>query len=621
MRCDVEELLPSLRRARDLAVIVEERGKRVLCRFRHALTRRTIYENMLAFDARRTHEQILTTLETIGDPERHIDELAYHAWEAKDDVRSRSYNERAGNAALTVRALPEAATNFERALEASSHSGDRARLLTALGSVGQLQGRLSDAIERFEEALALRLCRNEYDAAAPIVGSIAGDRYNLGDESGLVHSRIFLDEYGDRLNHTARAGLAVFIARILSVRYDFEPVERLLSGVSPEQLAPRVRQNYVITQVNRYTYRGDVSAWEHCVREFSSFAATVPEFLRIMALYTIGQTGTYLAAHDSTERALDEADRLVAQFGFGGIDVFGVAVRASYLWHRGKLDAARRCVERVLEAGEPYVARAVAAYVAPMLALALGDDALATRSLTKDVTSIADSGACDAEPLCGARGTWLAGRGRLLEAQRDLRLGLSTVKASTPFSTTLLISCARYLEGDELARVAELTAPSNLHREDAVGRANASFVTALIAQRNGDVSAAERFGTLAAGDYAALGWPMLEAQALEAAGRPNEALARYEECGAVAHVRRLAPPAPERMASGGNYPLSRSEHAVAQLVTRGLTNMAIADTLSVTPKTVEKHLSSIFVKLEIRSRAQIAAFMSREGREHASRSE
>lgn len=613
MRRGVDALLPTLRRARDMQILIEESGERALCRFRHALTRRTIYEDMLGFDLRRMHENILTTLEGIGDPQKHIDELAYHAWEAKDAPRSLSYNERAGDAAIALRALPEAATNFQRALEASSDGGDRARLLTRLGSVADLQGRLSDAIESFEAALALRLTRDEYDEAAPIVGWIAGARNNLGERGAVAPAQLFLREFGDRLNGPARNSLAVFVARILSARYDFAAIETLLSGVAPAELPPRVRQNYILIQINRHACRGDVTAWKQAVRDFDRFSAAVPEFLRIIALYTIGQTGTYLAAHDQTERALDEADRLVAQWGFGAIDVFGAAVRAGYLWTRGKLENSRQCIERVLAAGKPHVARVVATYVAPLLALSLDDDTLATRSLTDDVMSADDPGESDAELLYGVRGTWLAGRGRLAEARRDFRLGLSSVKATTIFCTPLLAGCSRYLDGDDLARVIELSDPCSLHRDDAVGHAAASLVAAIIAERSENASEAAQPATLAAQRYAALGWPMFQAQALEIAGRRDEALALYERCGAVADVRRLAGPEPRRTPSGKGS-LSSREGTIAEFVTLGLTNIEIAERLSVSSKTVEKHLSSIFVKLGIRSRAQIAAFITREER-------
>jgi len=231
------------------------------------------------------------------------------------------------------------------------------------------------------------------------------------------------------------------------------------------------------------------------------------------------------------------------------------------------------------------------------------------------VKRIADAGGGDAELLCGARGTWLAGRGRLTEARRDLRLGLDSVRSPTMFCTTLLVSCARYLDKDDFPRLAELSDPVRLHRDDAVGRATASLIAAIIAQRLGNSAEAERLGAAAAQMYATLGWPMFRAQALEVAGRSAEALALYEGCGAIADVRRLAPPAPSRTAGNGKGPLSQREDTIAELVTLGLTNTEIAERLSINSKTVEKHLASIFVKLGIRSRAQIAAFVAREGHE------
>ncbi len=618
MQRDVDALLPTLRRARDLQIIIEEHGARALCRFRHALTRRTIYEDMLAFDARGMHERILTTLETRGDAEQHIDELAYHAWEAKDAARTLSYNERAAEAALALRALPEAVTNFERALEAASDTENRARLLVRFGLALQLRARFSDAIGCFEEALALRLVRHEYDEAARIVGWIAGDRVNLGDDSGLTRGRLFLVEFGSHLGSPARDNLAVFIAKMLSCRHDFAPIDGLLNGVVPSQLPAGIRQNYVLTYANRHTYRGDVSAWKQSVRDFDGFSTTVSEFVRIVALYTIAKTGTYLAAHDQTERALDEADRLAARWASGPIVVYGASVRGGYLWSRGRLPAARECIERVFAAGEPYVACVLAAYIAPLLAIAFGDDALAARSSSGDAAKAADAGDWDAVLVCGARGTWLARQGRLAEARRYLRVGLSTIKAAAPFCTTLFVSCARHLEEHDLTRVTELTDPSKLHPDDAVGRANASLVAAIIAQRRDNALEAERLATAAAYMYAALGWPMFQAQALEVAGRSAEALALYDGCGAIADVRRLAPPPPAgRTPSLDKGPLSPRESTIADFVTLGLTNTEIAQRLSLNSKTVEKHLSSIFVKLGIRSRAQIAAFITREQRQRA----
>jgi len=57
-------------------------------------------------------------------------------------------------------------------------------------------------------------------------------------------------------------------------------------------------------------------------------------------------------------------------------------------------------------------------------------------------------------------------------------------------------------------------------------------------------------------------------------------------------------------------PLTDREFEVAELVTDGLTNQAIARRLSVAPRTVETHVENVRRKLRMSSRAQIAAWVT-----------
>ncbi|MGK5558800.1 response regulator transcription factor, partial [Actinomadura kijaniata] len=50
------------------------------------------------------------------------------------------------------------------------------------------------------------------------------------------------------------------------------------------------------------------------------------------------------------------------------------------------------------------------------------------------------------------------------------------------------------------------------------------------------------------------------------------------------------------------------EREVAQLISRGLTNRAIAEELYISPGTAGRHVANILTKLGLRSRAQIAAW-------------
>jgi DNA-binding NarL/FixJ family response regulator len=54
--------------------------------------------------------------------------------------------------------------------------------------------------------------------------------------------------------------------------------------------------------------------------------------------------------------------------------------------------------------------------------------------------------------------------------------------------------------------------------------------------------------------------------------------------------------------------LSQREREVAALVAQGYSNHRIADALTLSERTVEKHVENIMSKLHINSRAQIAAW-------------
>jgi DNA-binding NarL/FixJ family response regulator len=64
---------------------------------------------------------------------------------------------------------------------------------------------------------------------------------------------------------------------------------------------------------------------------------------------------------------------------------------------------------------------------------------------------------------------------------------------------------------------------------------------------------------------------------------------------------------PRRISLHGVESLTPSERRVAEMAAEGPTNREIAQTLFVTTKTVEVHLSSVYRKLGISSRSQLPA--------------
>ena len=59
--------------------------------------------------------------------------------------------------------------------------------------------------------------------------------------------------------------------------------------------------------------------------------------------------------------------------------------------------------------------------------------------------------------------------------------------------------------------------------------------------------------------------------------------------------------------------LSAREVEVLRLVAAGLTNRAIADALTISERTVDRHVSNIFTKLDVSTRAAATAFAYEHG--------
>jgi DNA-binding NarL/FixJ family response regulator len=120
----------------------------------------------------------------------------------------------------------------------------------------------------------------------------------------------------------------------------------------------------------------------------------------------------------------------------------------------------------------------------------------------------------------------------------------------------------------------------------------------------------------AAAGFRRLRFPLLEAAALETAGEPEAALAIYGRCGAAYDVRRLerersvTPAHAADETAGETVELSARELEIATLAARGQSNLEIARALSISYKTVEKHLGSVYQKLGVNSRTQLAPYLT-----------
>jgi DNA-binding CsgD family transcriptional regulator/tetratricopeptide (TPR) repeat protein len=616
----VREIVAALRRARDANILVEERGGASF-RFRHALTRDAIYAGMLAAETRVLHAAVLRVYESLPDEHRPLGELAYHASEARDAAAALEYNERAGRAAAAIGAHPEAVRCFGRALAAARDEAERARVLEARANAQSVQGELGAAVRDFEEALAIRLRRGEHDDAVRLFIAAQGDRSNAGE---MVADTLlaFIAQFGDRLGCSARDALYVFTARLMTGAENFEAARMLLESVSPpERLPPRLRANYHICLLNFHAYRGDRDAWRKTAALVHEVVAALPQGFGVTTLATIAQTGVWIGGGETVAQALAESEEIAETFGFTGIGSFVRAVGAHAAYLRGELAIARERIESVLRGPDIAAAHIFAAAVGPFVARALGEPELARRCLESRGAreTLAESHASSERAVLVAGAAESAPPGDAASAA-NLIAELRALPRDAPLHPHLFRVAAERVALTDLAEVVAIAAPEHRLANDLAGRATSALVRSIAARRTRRVAESASLAAEAAASFATLGWPLFEARALEWGGDRERALEIYRRCGAAGHVRRLA--GTEAAARSGAGPdvapkdgtarsaLSARELEVARLIADGATNDAIAASLCVSRKTVEKHVSSILAKLAFRSRAQIAAFVA-----------
>jgi ATP/maltotriose-dependent transcriptional regulator MalT len=167
------------------------------------------------------------------------------------------------------------------------------------------------------------------------------------------------------------------------------------------------------------------------------------------------------------------------------------------------------------------------------------------------------------------------------------------------------------------------------------GLARAAGARAELLLAGGDGAEAARIATDAAERADAAGMRLdalfarlLAGRALAAAGARRDAVAMLQRVAADAgrgnvglvldaagrELRRLGTrvsASSRRAAAPTDTTLSEREQAIADLVAEGRTNKQVAATLFLAEKTVEHHLSRIYVKLGVRSRVELASRLAR----------
>ncbi len=247
-----------------------------------------------------------------------------------------------------------------------------------------------------------------------------------------------------------------------------------------------------------------------------------------------------------------------------------------------------------------------AAAVGVPLGIMLGDDALLEQSSDPSLLELAF-----ARPE-----QWLLGplvesfcalyeyRGRREEHDALLNRSLDSLSLLDN-SLQLGIRAARLGSRARLPRIAALMARQCGPDAPHVLRAHQDLFDSFIAARRQIPERAKKLALQAEREFRTAGRPPMQALALEAAGRPDEARKIRERCGARIDAMRPVWSG-DRVHKRLATLLTPRESEVARLAAGGTPNRAIAVALRLSERTVHHHCESIFSKLGIHSRWQLS---------------
>jgi DNA-binding CsgD family transcriptional regulator len=603
-----DEVDESLERARRLHLIEPERGSERL-RFPHALTRAAIAERIAPRQRPVIHRRIGELLEarpTGVEPAR----LAYHWTFAGDVERAARYNEAAGDRAIALHDYGTAQRFFELALRsAPDEPATIARLNEKLASAALIEASPSRAAGPIEAA------QRAYE--------MLGDGLGVARMEMHRSRRSWFD--GDPAGSLAAAERALAAAapsgpsaQLFDVRVRLAQIHQIAGrpGRASEQLdaAQALRDSALPDATIRFlNARAMLRADEW---EIDGFVADYAEAVAIAE--RIGHVELLVSTENN--RALNA---LLTGMPAVAIPALESSIATSYefglRWHVPNALLSLACVRRVF--GDLPGARQamidalasgseahrldvwIAGYGIP-IALETQDDALLGRCNTGLLDETLDGG--DVSPIAYIGCAYAA-----LAIARGDAAGAATILsralAALPDDARPILLCAaiaQYGHDDDIGRARALLAAEPRDRLRGAERALFDAYAAARRRRRGE--SAQR--ALEAADlYGGLRWTLQQARAFEAAGRDTDALRLYRAAGSLADAARLTR---SSRSADPFAPLTPRERQIAELVLAGRSNREAGAALGLSERTVGNHLQSVFNRLGIGSRRELADYVA-----------
>jgi DNA-binding CsgD family transcriptional regulator len=605
--------------------------------FVHPLIGAAVYETLTPLERDRGHARAARLLAHTGaEPERAAAHLLRSPPAADSQVVATL---REAAALARSRGASESAVAYlRRALAEPPPAAQRAELLLELGSaeafvdgvaaIEHLQDAhalIEDPIGRAETALLLGhqlfLLRSEESDAVygQALAELAGADAELERllEAGLITNRLFAPSLH-------RAGL--------------ERLERVRNRPTDQTVGEKL----LLSLLAYHDARAGAPAAEAVPLARRALAGgELGRILGVGASFVPATTVLAMADLDEVlvtyEDALAEAHRRGSIFAFAAVKVF----RAQTLVWRGDLGEAEADAREALAASETWGESArFAGHAAAFLADALMeqgslDEAAAALARAEQGEALHDSGRllylCDSSArLRILRGDLAGGVAEMLDAGRRFESVGSRNPAFIAWRAPAALALLQLDRQDEARRL--VAEELELARTWGAPRALGAALRAggLVEGGPRGLSLLEEAVQVLSDSPAKLEYAKARTElgaALRRANRRSEAREQLRHavelatiCGAATLAARaegelLATGArPRRVALSGVASLTPSERRVAEMAAEGPTNREIAQALFVTQRTVEVHLTSIYRKLAISSRSQLAAALAEPAR-------
>jgi DNA-binding NarL/FixJ family response regulator len=604
---DRATVLELLRRALAKRVLAESAAPRATYSFRHALIRRAVSDQLLAAERTQLHAKIARLLGSRGAAPATI---AQHYELAGESEPARRAYALAGDRAVAALAFSDASDAYARAITVCPIDDEALAIAWKLVDASNLSVHRPEHMPVIEALCSYAAGSGAPAAAARLQIEVARWYFTAGqDDRGAdaaARAYAIAESIADEAAMAEAASLAGwYLANLRELDEAKGWLDRAAAVLAAG--SPRALMWYHEARAVVDVHSGACLTWREDLELGLAIADTqhVTAALRRVASAVGLALASNLDDYDFALSCLHRGEKLAAEAGVATTMLAPITAYVHYML--GDLAAARQTlIAGFATAGDILNTTSMLARTGIPVALRLGDVDLLRRCTSENFLDFAYQASVPVHfgPVAASFAEKLVADGRRAEAATLIARTVARLdQAGNNLAILADVARFRVNEAKQAARdLLERLAPSSRSGTAVLALFDAYFASGDERRRRANAAAA---------GFAALKWPLWQAEALELAGDPAAAREIYARCGAVVDKQRLDA---ERSASEVPGGISRREWDVAQLVAQGKSNRAIAEALVLSERTVENHIASIFNKRSLRSRAEIASFVAREER-------